>query len=131
MALVNNESKFKKNKMRMKEETRLKYITEVEKYITRRWYKRALSVAGKYPLKKDFIICQTRALDEYIVSKKNLLKVPHIVKENPRFRYAHPMKIYLVAELDKKFPKRENPYRPEGVRTRSVMKHVPIIKNCK
>jgi len=115
--------------MRMKIENRLKYINEVEKYTKRRWYKNALAIAGKYALNKGFIICQTRALDEYIVSKKNLIKVQHIEKRNPRFRNAANMKIFLVAELDNKFPKKEIQSNIEVHRKRGVMTSVPILKN--
>ena len=79
---------------------------EVDQFIENKDFKAALDIAGRYPLKKGHVICQTTALDEFIVTKENLLKTNHLLKKNPRYEVAGDMKIFLVAELETLFQRK-------------------------
>ena len=113
--------------MRMKKVTIEKYIEEVEQHLSNNDYKSALAIAGRYPLKMNYIITQTRALDEYDVKREQLMKVSHIEKTNPRYFNAPTMKIYLVRELETLFKRKAPSKIVKGFRTKSWMSF-PVIK---
>jgi hypothetical protein len=89
--------------MNIKKSTINEYIRQVEVHLVNNNYKAALDIAAKYPLKKGYIICQSRALSEFIVQKENLLEVNHVQKDNPHYKLSSNMRIFLVAELESLF----------------------------
>ena len=92
--------------MNIKKETIRRYISQVELLLANNCYTSALNIAANYPLKNNYTICQTRALKEFKVKKDELLKVNHVVKENPHYRQAGAMNIFLIVELESLFERR-------------------------
>ena len=92
--------------MNIKEQTIKNYIKKVDTYINKKKYVEALEIAAKFPLKNGYVICQTRALDEFIVNKDDLHNINHVEKDNPHYKTASKMKIFLVVELEYLFKRR-------------------------
>lgn len=92
--------------MNIKKETINLYTKNVEGYIFNKNYLKALEIAANFPLGNGFTICQTKALAEFIVNKEKLNTLNHIEKDNPHYRNASKMKIFLVAELESQFKRR-------------------------
>ena len=92
--------------MNIKKETINLYIKNVEGYIFNKNYLKALEIAANFPLGNGFTICQTSALAEFMVNKEQLNTVNNIEKDNPHYRNASKMKIFLVAELESQFKRR-------------------------
>lgn len=93
--------------MNIKEKKIKFYIKKVDDYISNKKFVEALNIATKYPLENGYVICQTRALDEFKVKKEDLQYVHHIEKDNPHYKTASRMKIFLIVELESLFKKRE------------------------
>ncbi len=93
--------------MNIKKSTLNSYKRQVEMYIANNNFNAALDLAAKYPLIKGYTICQTKALSEFKVKKDNLLNVYHVQKENPYYSSASGMRLFLVAELETLFERRQ------------------------
>ena len=93
--------------MNIKKSTINAYRQQVDMYIANKNFNAALDLAAKYPLKKGYVICQSRALSEFKVQKEKLLEVYHVEKDNPHYKVSGNMRIFLVAALESLFERRQ------------------------
>lgn len=90
--------------MNLKDTTRLAKAKLVEKQLKVRRYDNALEIIIKYRL-KNYTITKSRAKSEYNLKDKDFKVLSYAAVDNPYYKCAPKMKLYLIQELKDKFGK--------------------------
>ncbi len=93
--------------MRMKKETLEKRIKMTDELIKRKDFTKALELAGRSRL-SGYLITRTTVIQKYNTSKVKLRNVQFREVKNPHFSSAASMKLYLIAEIESLFSRRDS-----------------------
>ena len=88
--------------MNLKESTRLAKVKLVEKQLKNKRYDNALEIICEYRL-KNYTITKSRAKSEYNLKDKDFKVLSYAAVDNPYYKCAGAMKLYLKKELEDKF----------------------------
>jgi hypothetical protein len=93
--------------MNIKKDTIEKYRLQVEELICQNKFKDALNLASRFPLKTNsdngFVITKTRLLSQYKIKASDLSSLCFVEKDNPYYKVAPKMILFLEAEVKMKF----------------------------
>ncbi len=93
--------------MNIKKETIEKHRRDIQDLIEKGEFKKGLEIASKYPFngsgKEGFVITKTRLLNQYDLTKDDLLTLNFIEKDNPHYKGANKMTLYFEPEVKSKF----------------------------
>ncbi|MBC9812178.1 hypothetical protein H9Y05_06765 [Crocinitomicaceae bacterium CZZ-1] len=85
--------------MNLKQEHKISLRQTFEKCIKQKFFKKAISLACKYKLKGVFGTAQTIKV-KYGLSNLEISKLQCVEVDNPHFKCAAPMKLYLLAQAE-------------------------------
>lgn len=88
--------------MNLKKSTRLAKVISVEKQLKKRRYDKALEIISHFKL-KDFTITKTHVKSEYKLKESDFKVLSCAAVDNPYYKCAPKMKLYLKQELEDKF----------------------------
>lgn len=78
-----------------------KVIREVNRLIKRKCHIKALDLIRRYKL-SGYTITKSRAKREYGLTEQQIMKLPYNEADNPYYKIAEPMKLYLKAQCELK-----------------------------
>ena len=90
--------------MNLKESTRLEKVRLVEKQLNKQCYDNALELISQYKL-QGFTMTKTRAKSEFNLKDDDFRALSCSIADNPYYKSATKMKLYLIRELNDKFSK--------------------------
>lgn len=90
--------------MNLKESTLLATVRLVEKQLNKQCYDNALELIAQYKL-QGFTMTKTRAKSEFNLKDDDFRALSCSIADNPYYKCAPKMKLYLLRELEDKFGK--------------------------
>lgn len=85
--------------MNLKQENKISLRQTFEKYINQKRYQLAIKLARKYKIKGVFGTARTIKV-KFGLSNQEILKLQCVEVDNPHFKCAAPMKLYLLAQAE-------------------------------
>lgn len=90
--------------MNLSKSTRLAHEKSVDQQLKNKCYDNALEIICEYRL-KNYTITKSRAKSEYNLKDKDFKVLSYAAVDNPYYKCAPKMKLYLIQELIDKFGK--------------------------
>lgn len=93
--------------MNIKKDTIEKYRKQVDDLVEKGYFEKGLAIASKYPLnefnKGGYVITKTRLLNQYEIDLDDLSTLCSVEKDNPHYRVAPKMILFLEPEVRTRF----------------------------
>lgn len=90
--------------MKLKKEVKLKAEKEFRREVSRKCYRKALKLVAEYRI-TNVTKSKGTIKEKYGIKEKDFKRLNYIEVDNPYYKTAGKMKLYLLAEVENKFIK--------------------------